>query len=66
VNFSTPKIPLSGIAGLFHTGMPRQLQDARIRELSRAGLPAEMIALITERGIEAVRLVIALGVEVRS
>jgi hypothetical protein len=52
-----PRAASSGILGLFHA-MPPGRQAARIRELFRAGLSAEAIALLTARGPLAVRIAI--------
>ena len=43
----------AGIAGLFFR-MPERWQHRRIRELSRAGLSADLIALITGRELNAI------------
>jgi hypothetical protein len=48
----------SGLSGHFFLGMSAGRQAKRIRELASAGLPAELIAVLTERGVDAVRQVV--------
>ena len=45
----------SELTGHFFRGMPSDRQAQRIRELARAGLPVELIAVMTQRGVEFVR-----------
>jgi hypothetical protein len=47
-----------GIDGLFFS-LPPEQQQRRIRELLRAGLSCDLIAMLTQRGVDAVRAVIA-------
>jgi hypothetical protein len=49
----------SGLSGHFFLGMSAGRQAKRIRELAGAGLSPDLIALITERGIDAVRRFVA-------
>jgi hypothetical protein len=49
-----------GITGLFFS-MPKWWQDRRIRELSRVGLSADVVAVVTNRGLQTIREALEAG-----